>query len=735
MLNFFVPPVFATEEQTQRARILHLVICATVLITVGFLTLVTIQQPATISRAVFATIFISFLGLLLLHVNRQGRSRLAGIVFAGGLITMMTAMAVTAGGVRSPGVTMYFVVVLMTGLLLGERAGVVTALACAASGFGLLMAGRFSLLPPAIQYNSTTIWLLSCLYMGVVIVLLRLPTMLIRAALLHAESELSERKRAEQQLQENQKRLQTLIENTPAAVAMFDTEMRYIAYSRRWLTDYRLGNRQLKGVGHYEVFPEIGTEWKAIHRRCLAGATEAREEDPFPRGDGTEDIVRWVVQPWRNGSGDIGGITMLTEVITDRVRAREERRLLRNQLQQAQKIEALGTLAGGIAHDINNLLAMIGTNAELGLAETPQGRARDSFDEIAKATTRMKDVVRQILLFGRRQESERKTISLLPTIEDALSLLRATVPANVEFRTALEREIPPVLANASQIYQVLMNLGTNAGHAMPAGGVLSVSLDRIRITKSEPAVCGDLNRGEYVRLTVQDTGIGMSREMVDRIFEPFFTTKGLDGTGLGLSVVHGLVKDHGGAITIESEVGKGSTFRVHFPAARAAMVDPPPGADGPVRGNGQHVMYIDDEAALASAMKRALQLLGYRCTTYCNAEMALEAFRTNPDQFDAVISDMTMPLLSGFDVANGLQAIRPDIPIALTSGRPSQASDRLASFPGIKAWILKPSTIQELGQALEVLLPSRGEGADASPRTRELLVASHRSAPPFRRHG
>jgi PAS domain S-box-containing protein len=708
LLSFFVPPVFATEEQTQRARILHLVICATVLITVAFLTLVTIQQPATLSRAVPATIFISFLGLFLLHVNRRGRTRLAGIVFAAGLITMMTAMAVTAGGVRSPGVTMYFVVVLMTGLLLGEQAGVVTALACAASGFGLLLAGRFSLLPPAIQYNSTTIWLLSCLYMGVVIVLLRLPTMLIRTALLHAESELSERKRAEQQLQQNQRLLQTLIEDTPAAVAMFDKEMRYIAYSRRWLTDYRLGNRELKGVGHYEVFPEIGNEWKAIHRRCLAGATETREEDPFPRTDGTEDIVRWVVQPWRNGSGEVGGITMLTEVITDRVRAREERRLLRNQLLQAQKIEALGTLAGGIAHDINNLLAMIGTNAELGLAETSEGRARDSFDEIAKATTRMKDVVRQILLFSRREESERKAISLLPTIEDALSFLRATLPANVEFRTALEPEIPPVLANAAQIYQILMNLGTNAGHAMPAGGVLSVSLDRIRITTAEPAMCGDLNQGEYVRLTVQDTGFGMSREMVDRIFEPFFTTKGLDGTGLGLSVVHGLVKDHGGAITIESEVGKGSTFRVHFPAARAATVDSPQRADGPVRGNGQHVMYIDDEAALASAMQRALKLLGYRCSTYSNAEMALDAFRTDPNQFDAVISDMTMPHLSGFDVAKGLQAIRPDIPIALTSGRPSQASDRLAWFPGIKAWIVKPSTIKELGQALEVLLQPKG---------------------------
>ena len=316
----------------------------------------------------------------------------------------MTALAVAAGGVRSPGVTMYFVIVLMTGLLLGERAGAVTALVCAALGFGLLMLETSGLLPPAIQYSSTTIWLLTCLYMGVVVVLLRLPTMLIRTALIHAGSELSDRKRAEQHLRENQTILQTMIENTPAAVAMFDTEMRYIAYSKRWLIDYRLGDRDLKGLGHYDVFPEIGEDWKAIHRRCLAGANETREEDPFPRDDGTKDIVRWAMQPWRKGSGDIGGLIIFTEVITDRVRAREERRSLRNQLFQSQKIEALGTLAGAIAHDFNNLLAMIGTNAELGLAETQTGeKAPTSFAEILNATARAKDVVGQILLFSRRQ--------------------------------------------------------------------------------------------------------------------------------------------------------------------------------------------------------------------------------------------------------------------------------------------------------------------------------------------
>ena len=702
MVSLLVPPTFGTDEQTQRARILHFVICGTVLIAVVFMTLAMTQQPIGL-RGPAAVTFISVLGVLLLRLNRRGHTRWAGILFTAGLISLITVLAIGAGGVRSPGVTMYFVIVLMTGLLLGEREGAVAALVCAGLGLGLLMAENFGLLPPAVRYNSTAIWLLSCLYMGVVIVLLRLPTLLIRTALLQAESELSERKRAEELLRENQALLENMIENTPAAVAMFDTDMRYIACSKRWLTDYRLGDRDLKGVSHYEVFPEINEDWKDVHRRCLAGARETREEDPFARADGTEDIIRWAVQPWRRGNGDIGGITMFTEVITGQVRAREERGLLADRLQQAQKIEALGTLAGGVAHDFNNLLAMIGTNAELGLAGALDSQqARASFLEIAKATLRAKHLVRQILLFGRRHDSAREIISISPVIEEALTFLRATLPANVEFHTDFQAELPPVFANAPQVYQILMNLGTNAGQAMPSGGALSVRLERIAVTKAEAPQCGHLQNGTYVRLTVQDTGTGMSPEILDRIFEPFFTTRGLEGTGLGLSVVHGLVKDHDGAITIESEPGKGSTFHVYFPAMRDQPVALPVEEKQPGGGKGQHIMYIDDEKGLGAAMKRVLGLLGYRCTFYSDPCIAVDSFRSNPYQFDAVLSDVTMPIMSGLDVAKELHAIRRDLPIALTSGRSSQGIDELPFY--VRGWISKPATIDELSNLLEFLL-------------------------------
>ncbi len=587
------------------------------------------------------------------------------------------------------------------------------ALTCAASGFGLFMAGKFDLLPPAVRYESATIWIMNCLCMGVTIALLRLPNLLIRTALVRAESELSERKSAQEMLLENQRLLQTMIENAPAAVAMFDTEMRYLAYSRRWLTDYHLVHKDLKGFTHYEVFPEIGEDWKEIHRRCLAGARSTRDRVSFPRADGTEDFIRWNIQPWFKGNGETGGITMYTEVITDRVRAEEERGLLQEQLLEAQKFEALGTLAGGIAHDFNNLLAMIGTNAELGLAEVAKPEAvSNCLGEIVGATARAKDIVRQILVFSRKQDTSFETILLTPIVEEALKFLHATVPANVEIRKVLESGVPPVRANASQIYQVLMNLGANAAHALTAGGVITVGLKSVTVTNAKAARSRGLHAGEYVRITIQDTGIGMDKETLNRVFEPFFTTKGLQGSGLGMSVVHGLIKSHGGAITVESEPGKGTRVQVYFPVTLGRSADAHLSKETAVPGQGQNILYIDDEESLGRAMKRVLALLGYRCTFYADPRAALDAFRADPGQFDAVISDMAMSNLSGLDVAREISAIRPDLPIALTSGKIEQDTDSISHFEGVMAWLSKPATIDEIGTVLTIMLQDSADGRD-----------------------
>jgi CheY-like chemotaxis protein len=277
--------------------------------------------------------------------------------------------------------------------------------------------------------------------------------------------------------------------------------------------------------------------------------------------------------------------------------------------------------------------------------------------------------------------------------------------------------VPPVRANASQIYQILMNLGANAAHALSGGGVLTVGLKYIGVTKARAARSIDLHAGEYVCISVQDTGAGMSKETLSRIFEPFFTTKGLEGSGLGMSVVHGLIKDHGGAITVDSEPGKGTKVRVYFPVTLSRSADAHLNKEEAIHGQGQHILYIDDEASLGRAMKRVLDLLGYRCTFYSDPQVALEAFRANPGEFDAVISDMAMPNLSGVDVAREISAIRPDLPIALTSGRIEQDSESVSHFEGVMAWLSKPATIDEIGAVLATMLQDHADdqGDDSRP--------------------
>ncbi|HEU0013036.1 MAG TPA: ATP-binding protein, partial [Longimicrobium sp.] len=353
------------------------------------------------------------------------------------------------------------------------------------------------------------------------------------------------------------------------------------------------------------------------------------------------------------------------------------------QLRQAQKMDALGTLAGGIAHDFNNILTAIGGYAELAALDAPPGSPlSESIDEILKGYARARDLVRRIALFSRRQESTRRVIALEPVVQEALQLLRASLPANIEIRTRLAPRLPLVRADATQIHQVMMNLGTNAAYAMrERGGVLSVELDAVPVGAEGPEFPAELDADHALRLRVADTGCGMAPEVRERLFEPFFTTKGPAGTGLGLAVVHGIIRDHGGAISVDSSPGAGTRFEIHLPAEPEAAGPASAATAAGLRGAGQHVMYVDDEEPLCHVMTRNLVRLGYRCTGFTNPGVALQEFRTAPHDFDAVITDLQMPAMSGLDVARAIRAVRPDTPIAVASGYPP---DQIATDPGAR---------------------------------------------------
>ncbi len=388
-----------------------------------------------------------------------------------------------------------------------------------------------------------------------------------------------------------------------------------------------------------------------------------------------------------------------------------ERGRLEQQVRQSQKMEAIGQLAGGIAHDFNNLLGTIIGNAELARLDLSHGHAAlASIQEILRAGQRAKELVQRLLSFGRPHEPEREAIALQPILEEAVRLLRSTLPAGVELVVRAAPGAPAVQADASQIHQIMLNLATNAWHAMEScGGRIEIRLEECRVDSRLSQANPDLRPGPHVRLSVSDTGKGIDPAILGRIFEPFFTTKPAgQGTGLGLSVVHGIMRSHGGAVVVESEPGRGSTFHLYFPASTepaAATVAAPPAAD--IHGHGEHILYLDDEEPLVYLAVRFLERLGYRVTGYTRASEALDAFRADAQSFDLIITDFNMPGMSGMDVAQQLISIRPDAPVVLSSGYLRPAEIEKARSLGVREVILKPNTVEELGPLVQRLLSAR----------------------------
>jgi len=376
------------------------------------------------------------------------------------------------------------------------------------------------------------------------------------------------------------------------------------------------------------------------------------------------------------------------------------------QLVQSEKLRAIGTLAGGIAHDFNNILGAILGFGELALEDVPaDSRTARNMRQIIKAGQRAKDLVRQILAFSRQSEPQRANVKLGALIEETVKLLRATIPATVNIQSRISTSSDAVVADGTQLHQVLMNLGTNASHAMrEKGGTLTMSLSDYTVPKTGSAEVPRLQSGAYLRLDVADTGHGMDQAVIERIFEPFFTTKAVgEGTGLGLSVVHGIIEHHGGEITITSQPGRGTTFSVFLPRSEAKDARST-AADEPVRGNHERILVVDDEEPLVNMMQQKLTRLGYEVVAHHDSVKALEAFKTAPGSFDVVITDHNMPRLTGADLSREIVRVRADTPIIMCSGSGQGlvASDR--QHPAVREYVLKPVNFAELTRSIQRML-------------------------------
>jgi PAS domain S-box-containing protein len=535
------------------------------------------------------------------------------------------------------------------------------------------------------------------------------PLLTERRALQQSASALQERNA---QLHASESRLEAVINSALDAIICVDRDRRITVFNPTAAALFQCPAGQALGSPLERFLPNAAEAlaFTQVSTQALLGELTART------AGGKELSVEVSVSIERHATGDT--TTVFARDLTGRKRDEAHRAVLEAQLRESQKMQAVGTMAGGIAHDFNNILGAILGNVELARADLPPGSAAlVSLEEIDKAGRRARALVRQILTFSRNEAPRRKALDLSEVVQETQRLLRVTLPPLIDLNLHLGTNIPMVLADETQVEQALLNLCTNAIHAIADGrGRVDIHLASLQPDLRKRERLG-LKAGTYVRLSVQDSGQGMELATMERIFEPFFTTKPVgQGTGLGLAVVHGVMRTHDGAADVQSAPGMGSTFSLYFPAltVEQALLDAePPAIDLPITPVSEksinenamrHVFYVDDDQALVFLVERLLRRRGYRVSTFTDPHEAARALRANPMACDLLVTDYNMPGYSGVDLLREVRQIRADLPVALASGYVTTEIERSAIAEGSRALIHKPNDVEELCATVHRLL-------------------------------
>ena len=516
--------------------------------------------------------------------------------------------------------------------------------------------------------------------------------------------DISLRKAAEDTLRESEARHRLLVENSHDLICELDDQgcFCYVSPNHLAVTGYLADELDGKPVKDY-LHPD---DWETSAELIANLEHRAEVRVRFQHRKGHWLTLESSTQVYRTIAGARRAV-VISRDITASLKSDADRLTLEQQLRQAQKMEAIGTLAGGIAHDFNNILTAIFGYLQLVQLETPDDSPiREELIGALEASERARDLVSQILTFSRRREQQRALGKVAPVIQDALRLLRASLPATIDFKVEIDERTPPILCDATQLHQVIMNLGTNAGHAMNShGGVLTVRLTQ---GEAEPALLSSypqLANHQTLCLRISDTGVGMDAATRERIFEPFFTTKPAnEGTGLGLSVVHGIVQDHDGAIICESEPGIGTSFRIYFPTVDPASLDVAVTPSDLPKGNGQRVLLVDDEEAVVNIGSRMIKRLGYEVESFTSSQQALAHFTANPRAFDMVVTDLTMGGFTGVDIARRVFELRPGLPLIIATGFMNARDIDTAKAIGVRWFLEKPFSFQGLASQMKKAL-------------------------------
>lgn len=606
-------------------------------------------------------------------------------------------------------------------------------------------------------------------------------------------------------LRESEEKFRLFIEHNPAAMAMFDREIRYLAVSPRWMQEYRLTG-EIIGRSHYEILPDIPEHWKTIHRRCLAGAVEKADEDRFDRADGSVNWLRWEARPWLNSTGEIGGIIIYSEDITERKRAKErlieqaallnlaqdaiivrdlnnqvifwnksgeriygwtaeeaigrdvkemqfrdsgaefekanqavkekgtwygeiqqtardgrrlavdcklslvrdeagnpksilaintditEKKRLESQFLRAQRLESIGTLASGIAHDLNNVLSPILMGAQMLQMKIEDEQSQRLLVLMQANAERGAEMIKQVLSFARGAGGERVTIQPKHLIREIVRIAEETFPKFIQITQRFSENLWVTSGDATQLHQALMNLCINARDAMPQGGELTIEVENQTLDEMYAGMLKGASPGNFVAITVADTGKGIPPEIIDRIFDPFFTTKEPGrGTGLGLATVQGIVGSHNGFIIVESKPELGTKFKIYLPAHEAAsrkQVEEERAEILP--GAGELILVIDDEATVREIARTTLESFGYRVMTADNGATALGVFAKHRDEISLVITDMMMPVMDGPLTIRALQKMNLQVPIIASSGLSESINKNDLGQLGVRTFLVKP---------------------------------------------
>lgn len=508
---------------------------------------------------------------------------------------------------------------------------------------------------------------------------------------------------------ESERKYRKLVEDTTDLIAHLNPRGRLTFINTAAQKILALSPAEYQGLSIFRfIHPDDRRRVLAWWRQCLADKADATfiELRQVNGKNGRTYDLQWSAAFQYNTAGKLTGIGVIGRDVSEIRRAEQEKANLEALLRRRHKMEAIGTLAGGIAHDFNNILAAILGYADMALEEIPSwSPAHNQIKEVVKAGTRAKNLVRQILAFSRKEQQHREPVDLAALIIEVVVFLRATIPTTIDILLDLAPDCGNILGDQTQIHQVLMNICTNASQAMETeGGTLAITLREVTLGEEPRSPVANLKPGSYLRLDIGDTGGGIHEKHLERIFDPYFTTKEFGkGSGMGLAVVHGIVKSHDGVIRAVNNPDRGTTFSLFFPRIKAP-VQQVETEEIPSGTGSERILIVDDEPSIVKMLGIVLSRNGYTVQTLTSSTKALEIFRANPAAFDLLLTDMTMPDLTGDTLALAIRQLRPDIPIILCTGYSSRIDEEQARKMGVQAFLMKPVNLKELETTVRQLL-------------------------------